>query len=132
MEGKNHKNKDMRQRKEIINGSNADVLVSIHQNAFTQPSVRGAQTFYHSASESGKVLANLVQASIKKHADPNNTRPVKSTDSYYVLKATTVPAIIVECGFLTNPEEEKKLTTEAYQDKMAFAIYTGIVEYFNQ
>jgi N-acetylmuramoyl-L-alanine amidase len=132
MEGKNHKNKDMRQRKEIINEAHADVLISIHQNAFTQPSVKGAQTFYHSASQEGKVLAHLIQSYIKQYVDSDNSRPVKSTDSYYVLKATNVPAVIVECGFLTNPEEEAKLMTNEYQDKLASAIYQAIMAYFNQ
>ncbi|MHC1749029.1 MAG: N-acetylmuramoyl-L-alanine amidase CwlD [Cellulosilyticaceae bacterium] len=132
MEGKSHKNKDMRQRKDIVNSSEADVVISIHQNSFTQPKVRGAQVFYHSASDKGKILADCIQNSIKKYADPNNTRKVKSTTDYYVLRATNKPAIIVECGFLTNPEEEALLNSKEYQDKMAWSIYLGTVEYFQQ
>lgn len=124
------KNGDMRARKEIINGSNADILISIHQNAFTQPQVRGAQVFYYNSSENAKILANCVQDKIKEHADPNNTRQIKSTESYYVLKVSNMPGIIIECGFLTNPEEEALLNTEEYQDKMAWSIYAGIIDYF--
>lgn len=132
MEGKSHKNKDMRQRKDIVNNSEADAVISIHQNAFTQPKVRGAQVFYHSASDKGKILADCVQNSIKKYADPNNTRKIKNTTDYYVLRATNKPAIIVECGFLTNPEEEALLNSPEYQDKMAWSIYLGTIEYFQK
>lgn len=132
MEGKAHKSKDMQKRKEIINTSQANALISIHQNAFTQSSVRGAQVFYHQQSEKGKLLAECVDDSIKKNADNTNTRKIKSSEAYYVLRVTSMPAIIVECGFLTNTEEEKLLNSEAYQDKMAWAIYKGIVDYFQK
>lgn len=127
-----NKNSDMRTRKEIINGSGADILISIHQNAFTQPEVRGAQVFYYNESNNAKILANSVQTSIKDNADPNNKRKIKSTENYYVLKVSTMPGIIVECGFLTNPEEEAALNSEEYQDKIAWSIYAGIVKYFQE
>lgn len=127
-----NKNTDMRTRKEIINNSGADILVSVHQNAFPQAEVRGAQVFYYNDSDNAKLLANSIQNNIKKHADPNNTRKIKSTENYYVLKVSTMPGIIIECGFLTNPDEEGALNSEEYQDKIAWAIYMGIVEYFQQ
>lgn len=130
--GKSTKNDDMRYRKESINKSGADIMVSIHQNAFTQPKVRGAQVFYYENAETSKILAQSVQANIKSEADPNNTRSIKSTTSYYVLKVSTMPAIIVECGFLTNPDEERLLKTDEYQQQVAWAIYKGIVEYFEK
>ncbi|MGL4344241.1 MAG: N-acetylmuramoyl-L-alanine amidase CwlD [Cellulosilyticaceae bacterium] len=130
--GKSTKNDDMRYRKETINQSGADIMISIHQNAFTQPKVRGAQVFYYENAEASKQLAYSVQSNIKSEADPNNKRTIKSTTSYYVLKSTTMPSIIVECGFLTSPEEEKLLKSEEYQDKMAWAIYKGIIEYFEK
>ncbi|OON92915.1 MAG: hypothetical protein ATN32_09245 [Candidatus Epulonipiscium fishelsonii] len=120
----------MKARKEIINESNADLIVSIHQNAFTQPNIRGAQVFYYNDTSPGKILAQLVQKNVKEIADPNNTRQVKPSENYYILKTTEMPSIIIECGFLTHHEEEKLLMSEEYQDKMAFAIYKGIVEYF--
>lgn len=126
------KNGDMRTRKEIINGSGADVLISIHQNSFTQQKVRGAQVFYYNDSNNAKALANSIQANIKKHIDTDNKRSIKSTENYYVLKVSTMPGIIIECGFLTNPEEEALLNSPEYQDKMAWAIYAGIVEYFQE
>ncbi len=128
MDGVKHKSKDMVERKKIAQGG--DILVSIHQNSFTQQSVRGAQTFYNKSSEKGKLLAELIQSSIKEYTDPSNKRSAKSNLNYYVLKATQLPAVIVECGFLTNPEEEKNLNDEVYQDKIAWSIYLGIVKYF--
>lgn len=127
-----NKNTDMRTRKEIINGSGADILISIHQNAFTQPQVRGAQVFYYSESNNAKLLANSVQTSIKDHTDANNKRKIKSTQNYYVLKVSTMPGIIIECGFLTNAEEEAALNSPEYQDKMAWSIYAGVVRYFQE
>ena len=130
MDGVKHKSKDMVQRKKLSEGG--DILVSIHQNSFTQPSVHGAQTFYNSKSEEGKALAKSIQKSIKEVADLDNRREAKSNTNYYVLKATDIPAVIIECGFLTNPEEEKKLNSESYQNQMALGIYLGILRYYEQ
>lgn len=128
MDGIKYKSKDMAERKKIAEGG--DVLVSIHQNSFTQPSVRGAQTFYSAQSSQGKVLAESIQKSIKEYVDHQNKREAKSNANYYVLRATAIPAVIVECGFLTNPDEEKLLNDEKYQDQMAWSIYLGIIKYF--
>ena len=130
MDGVKHKSKDMVQRKKLSEGG--DILVSIHQNSFTQSSVHGAQTFYNSKSEEGEALAKSIQRSVKEVADLDNRREAKSNTNYYVLKATDLPAVIVECGFLTNPEEEKKLNSESYQNQMALGIYLGILRYYEQ
>lgn len=130
MAGVKHKSKDMVERKKLSEGG--DILVSIHQNSFTQPSVKGAQTFYNGKSEDGKKLAGLIQDNIKGYTDETNRRKAKSNTNYYVLKATDMPAVIVECGFLTNPEEEQKLNDACYQDLMARGIYLGIVRYYEQ
>lgn len=130
MEGVKHKSKDMVERKRLSEGG--DILVSIHQNSFTQPSVHGAQVFFNGKSEEGKLLAETIQSTIKAYTDPTNRRAAKSNTNYYVLKATEMPAVIIECGFLTNPEEEEKLNSAEYQEKMALGIYLGIVKYFEQ
>ena len=130
MDGVKHKSKDMVERKKLCEGG--DIVVSIHQNSFTQSSVHGAQTFYNGKSEKGKKLAEMIQNAIKTYTDETNKRQAKSNTNYYVLKATHIPAVIVECGFLTNPEEEEKLNSQAYQDKMAYGIYQGIIQYFEQ
>lgn len=123
---------DMKGRKEIANNSNADIFISIHQNAFPQKKAKGAQVFYHKSSENGKKLAELIQEELKKNTDSENTRQAKSNTDYYVLKKSEIPAAIVECGFISNPEEEKKLNTDEYQEKLAWSIYLGIMDYFQQ
>ncbi len=124
------KKEDMKNRKEIVNESEGDILISIHQNAFPKPSAKGGQVFYHNGSEAGKRLAELIQAKLKEEVDPMNTRAAKANTDYYILKNTSIPSAIVECGFLSNMEEEQKLNTDEYQEKVAWAIYLGILDYF--
>lgn len=124
------KRSDMRRRKELINQSEGDILISIHQNSFPESKYKGAQVFYHGHSEEGKRLAESIQKQLKEFVDPTNKREAKANTDYYVLKTTEIPAVIVECGFLSNPEEEANLNNETYQEKVAWAIYVGIVEYF--
>lgn len=130
--GDTHKRKDMSHRKQVMEISESDIVVSIHQNAFTQQQVKGAQVFYYKDSDKAKLLAHSVQNAIKEFADSENKREIKSSKDYYILKVSSMPGIIVECGFLTNPEEEKLLISDTYQDRMAWAIYRGIVNYFEQ
>lgn len=123
---------DMAERKRIANESHADALVSIHQNAFPSAKAKGAQVFYHKSSEKGKVLAECVQESLRNRVDGSNRRQVKENKSYYILRTTEIPAVIVECGFLSNAEEEKLLNDTGYQEKLAWAIYCGVLDYFEK
>ncbi len=124
------KRSDMAERKCIVNESGGDILVSIHQNAFPSAKAKGAQVFYHNSSGNGKLLAECVQESLRSRVDGSNRRQAKENTSYYILKTTEIPAVIVECGFLSNYEEEKLLNDEGYQEKIAWAIYCGILDYF--
>lgn len=124
------KGEDMKERKRIANESAGDIFVSIHQNAFPKKSAKGAQVFYHKQSEEGKKLAEEIQKSLKKYVDSENTREIKENTNYYILKKTELPSALVECGFLSNLEEERKLNTQEYQQKVAWAIYVGIMNYF--
>ena len=126
------KGEDMKERKRIPNESEGDIFISIHQNAFPKGSAKGAQVFYHKQSQEGKKLAEEIQKSLKKYVDDENIREVKENTNYYILKKTELPSALVECGFLSNLEEEKKLNTEEYQQKVAWAIYVGIMNYFEQ
>ena len=126
------KGEDMKERKRIANESEGDIFISIHQNAFPKGSAKGAQVFYHKQSQEGKKLAEEIQKSLKKYVDDENIREVKENTNYYILKKTELPSALVECGFLSNLEEEKKLNTEEYQQKVAWAIYVGIINYFEQ
>ena len=117
---------DMKKRCEIIEESGADLVVSIHQNSYQDAQIHGAQVFYYSHSEEGKRMAEVMQKALLK-ADEENTRQAKANDTYYLLKRTEVPTIIVECGFLSTPEEAAKLVSPKYQEKLAEAIAEGIL-----
>lgn len=125
----NKKRDDMDKRVEIMNTSGAALAVSIHQNSFTDGRYKGAQVFYYETSEKGEALAQTVQKSLIENADRENTRQAKANTSYYLLKKSEIPAVIVECGFLSNEAEAAKLTDEIYQEKIAWAIHIGIMRY---
>ncbi len=127
----NKKVADMKNRCNIINNCGADILVSIHQNSYSSQNVKGAQVFFYEHSTEGEKLAGIIQNSIKSSIDKSNERMHKANDSYYILLNVSAPAVIVECGFLTNPEERKKLLDDSYQEEMANAIAMGILEYKN-
>lgn len=124
------KREDMNKRVQIIRDSGADVVVSIHLNMFSQSKYYGAQTFYMKNSEEGKKLAKCIQDQLLRILNRGNTRQIKDSDQYLILKASSAPTVLVECGFLSNPEEEKLLKTDEYQEKIAWAIYSGIISYF--
>ena len=126
----NKKVADMKKRCQIILESNADIVVSIHQNSFQDGSAKGAQVFYYKHSAQGKKLAECVQKSFKANLDQSNNRVEKADNTYYMLVHTKAPTIIAECGFLSNASETKLLIDESYQRKVADAILKGILNYF--
>lgn len=123
----NHKIEDMKERVRIINEIKPKLVVSIHQNSYTGESIKGAQVFYFTHSIEGKEAAEIMQENLRL-IDTGNKRKAKGNNTYYMLKKTEVPTIIVECGFLSNWEEAKKLVTDEYQNKIAQAIFDGIIE----
>jgi N-acetylmuramoyl-L-alanine amidase len=125
------KSGDMHARRVIANSSHADIFVSIHQNSFGKSSVHGAQVFFFNESDNSEKLATLIQTRLCEFADPSNKFKAKANSNYFVLKQTVMPAVLVECGFLTNYNEREKLLTDAYQEKIAWSIYLGIVDYFH-
>lgn len=126
---RNKKAADMKARIQVIESAKPDFAVSIHQNSFTQESSVGAQVFYSEGSAEGKKLAGVLQNTIRNQIADGNRRVEKANSSYYLLKKSSCPMVIVECGFLSNHGEAELLTTEDYQNKMAWAICLGIVEY---
>ncbi|MDE6025081.1 MAG: N-acetylmuramoyl-L-alanine amidase CwlD [Lachnospiraceae bacterium] len=129
---RNKKTSDMNRRMEIVNDSGADLLISIHQNSFTDSSVKGAQTFYYNGSKESEVLAVYVQGELVKALDESNKRKAKAGNDYFVLRKSTCPAIIVECGFLSNPKEEASLVDASYQQDIASAIATGVYKWLKE
>ena len=124
-ENGNRKVQDMKARVKRINDTKPDLAVSIHQNSYHEESIHGAQVFYYEHSESGEKDARILQEALLA-VDPDNTRQVKANTTYYLLKRTEVPILIIECGFLSNQEEAEKLASEDYQKEIAKAIANGI------
>ena len=128
----NKKRADLYNRVKIIKESNAKLVLSIHQNSFTEEKYKGAQVFYYDDSNESKSLADNIQSELIRFADDSNKRVIKPNDSYYLLKQTPCPAVIVECGFLSNYEEAELLLTESYQNDIAWSIYMGVMKYLNE
>jgi N-acetylmuramoyl-L-alanine amidase len=127
----NKKVQDMKNRVSIIEEKKPDLTVSIHQNSYHEEYVHGAQVFYYAGSEESKELAGRIQQVMALDLDPDNTRQAKANDSYYLLKKTSSPIVIVECGFLSNNEEAQKLSSDLYQEKAAWAIHLAILQHLN-
>lgn len=125
------KNADMRSRREIIENSGQVITVSIHQNYFSDESCEGPQVFYALNSEQGKLLAISIQEELNAAANVNSPREAMTGD-YYIVKSGSVPAVIVECGFISNVAEEEKLRLPWYQIKLSKAIANGIENYLNK
>ena len=128
----NKKVQDMKNRCALINETQPDCVVSIHQNSYHEEYVTGAQVFYYGTSKEGERLAEILQEKLITHADPENHRQAKANESYYLLKKTEVPIVIVECGFLSNWEEAKKLQEDSYQNQIAWAVSMGILSYLEE
>lgn len=127
---KEKKISDIHNRVKIGNDSSADLFVSIHLNKIPQQQYDGWQTFYKEGSEQGKKIAVSIQNSLNDAIQKDNNRVAKTIDNVYIIKHVEIPTTIVECGFLSNPEEEKKLLEDEYQNKLAWGIYNGIIDYF--
>lgn len=118
----------MENRKKIIEKTNPNMVISVHMNSFVSSSERGAQTFYNNASLQGENLAELIQRELVKNL--TDARQNCNYADLYILNCTTAPSVVVEGGFLSNAEEEKLLVTSEYQQKIAYAIFCGILKYF--
>ena len=127
----NRKNEDLRARIKLLREADPVLMVSIHQNSYPEPEVSGAQVFYYSSSVEGKYLGTRIQESLKRELKDGNHRVAKANKEYYMLKKADCPAVIVECGFLSNPDEAALLAQEEYQEKLAFSICLGILDYMN-
>lgn len=129
---KNKKVSDMKNRVEIGNNSNADIFVSIHLNKFQDEKYKGYQTFYNEKDEKSKELAQIIQKNLKDCIKDENKREALSISNKYIMEKVKIPTTIVECGFLSNNEELKNLKNEEYQQKIAWGIYLGIMEFFEK
>ena len=129
---KQKKISDIHNRVKIGNESSGDIFVSIHLNKIPQEQYWGWQTFYKKESVEGQKLATCIQNNLNESIQKENKRVPSKIDNVYIIKHVEIPTTIVECGFLSNQEEEQLLLTDEYQNKLAWGIYTGIMDYFYQ
>lgn len=127
--GKGFKKRDMQRRKEIIEEAKPVAVISVHQNFYSDSSKRGAHVFFRADSAQGKLLAAAVQKQLD--ALYNIDGRAALTGDYYILNCTDYPSIIAECGFLSSAEDEALLVQDDYRDKVAYAIFTGFIEYIS-
>ncbi len=131
--GVSQKMSDLKTRKTDIERVKADIFISIHMNKFSQSQYRGLQVFYDGSNEKSKRLGETIQETVKTIVKDQNNRKAKATgNKIYVLKGNTVPSVLIECGFLSNTEERELLKTPSYQQKIAWGIYLGIIDYFDK
>ncbi len=124
------KRSDTKNRLKLVEEAGECVLISIHQNHFSESKYSGAQMFYSGNREESAVLAECIRENVVSALQPENRRENKQADAnIYLLNNCRVPAVLVECGFLSNPEEARKLTEEQYQKDMAASIYNGLIDY---
>ncbi len=127
---KQKKISDIHNRVKIGNESSADIFVSIHLNKIPQQQYYGWQCFYKSGNDESNKLAKKLQENLNKSIQKENKRVAMKLDTVYIMKHVEIPISIVECGFLSNPEEEKQLLEDSYQNRLAWGIYSGIIDYF--
>lgn len=125
----NKKRSEMEKRMKIIGKANADMVVSIHMNSFSNSSARGAQVFYAQEHAEFENFAQCVQDALNEKM-PYAKKLAKPSD-FYVINKTTLPSLLVECGFLSNAEEEKLLVNENYQEDFCYVLFYGILSYFS-
>lgn len=124
---------DIHNRTDICNSNSNNIFISIHQNKFEQSKYKGTQVFYSVNNSMSSNLAESIRSAVKGLLQNDNNRQCKpSSDNVYILKKATVPAVLVECGFLSNKQEESLLKTDQYRNQLAFAIYSGFLEFYYQ
>ncbi len=129
--GKTRKQQDMANRMDIIEQARAQLVVSIHMNRYSDASVRGAQVFYFEEGSAGQRLAHQLQQSLNAMEEQVKKRNA-SSGNYFILKTPQCPSALVECGFLSNPQEEALLQDDGYQTRLAQALCQGIIAYYQQ
>ena len=125
------KRSDLKNRLKLMSDNGDAIYVSIHLNKFTTSAASGTQVFYTPNFDSARLLGECIQKSVVENLQPENRRVIKrGTDSTYLLKNAKIPAVIVECGFLSNNRDLENLKDPAYQSKLALCIAAGIMEYY--
>ena len=129
---KEMKREDLENRRKIIENGQCNIFITIHLNSFIESRYYGAQTFYKKNCDRSLKLANYIQDELRDVLDKSNHRVPQEREDVYILNELEIPSVLVECGFLSNPKEEKLLMSNEYQEKIAWAIYMGIMNYFSE
>lgn len=124
----NKKLSDMNARQKIIKNANPALVISIHMNSFSLPSAKGANTYYREGDEASKTCADLIQRSLNSYSGATNK--LGKPGDYYMVKCSYYTSVLVECGFLSNPEEEANLNSTEFMEKIIYSIYCGVQLYF--
>lgn len=126
------KMQDLSERLKLANSEDC-IFLSIHANKFSQSKYNGTQAFYSKNNGDSKKIAQLIQNNIKLHLQKDNNREIKEANSsIFLLHKAKNPAVLIECGFLSNPEECSKLNNETYRKELASLIYQSVIEFFAQ
>ncbi len=131
-DSKNKKASDLKNRVELINNSGSEALISVHLNKISGEKWNGWQTFYQKENENSKNLANHIQNNLNYSIDRVNKRTILPLSNIYLMDNSKIPAVTVECGFLSNVEEAQLLQTDEYQNHITWGIYAGIMDYFRE
>lgn len=124
------KSLDLANRLRFTEESGAALFVGIHMNKFTDPKYSGLQVYYSPNADDSAAIAEVIQNYTKEHLQPENTRSIKAaTSAIYLLRRLTMPAVLVECGFLSNPDEAARLATPAYRSELAGTVFVPLLEY---
>ena len=128
---RNQKLSDMDNRYEIVQSYPDSIFLCIHQNNFTDPAYFGGQMFYNNNNPDNRTLAQIMQNRFAALQEGNDREIKLSGNELFLLKDNKNPSLMIECGFLSNPEEEALLATTEYQQKLAFSIYCGVLEFID-
>lgn len=120
---------DLKERVKLANGTDNGLLISIHQNYFSESQYSGAQVFYPDTEDS-EALAKLLQSNIRNTLNPGSTRQAKKASGIYLMEHISCPGVLIECGFISNPQEEAKLRSMEYQKILCCVIVTAVSDYF--
>lgn len=112
---------DLKQRVKIVNETENSLLISLHMNHFTDSRYHGPQVFYAPVDQS-RQLAEQMQENLNRYIDPDGKRNVKKADGIYLMQNIQSPGILIECGFISNPEEEARLRDDSYQRRVCAVI----------
>lgn len=131
-DSKNKKVSDLKNRVELANTSNSEILVSVHLNMISGEQYYGWQSFYQPSNENSKALASYIQNNLNYSIARENKRTILPLSNIYLMDNSKIPAVTIECGFLSNAEDSRLLQTDEYQNNIAWGIYAGIMDYFEE